>query len=116
MDFKTFRTLYDEATEYTDIDHYIMERGWQDWMNDMSVDTVAAVLKKIYEIAKAPNRWEAIKSCFKNLKALAMYTGIPYSTLQKWSLGENKPTEYMLMMLTFIVISDMTTDRVQDDE
>ena len=33
MTFKLFRTLYGEALEATDLDHYIMERGWQEWMD-----------------------------------------------------------------------------------
>lgn len=108
MTFKLFRTLYGEALEATDLDHYIMERGWQEWMSGMPLDTATAVLKKTYELAKAPDKWEAVKSCFPSLKALSDYVGVPYSTLQKWSIGVSKPTDYMLLMLSFIVINDMT--------
>lgn len=107
MTFKIFKELYGEALEAANLDHYIMERGWQEWMNEMQIDTVTAVLKKTYELAKASNKWEAVKSCFPSLKALSDYVGVPYSTLQKWSIGVSKPTDYMLLMLSFIVINDM---------
>ena len=46
IDFDTFRTLYGEAKEYSgDEERYIMERGWQDWMDD--TDSAVATLRKI---------------------------------------------------------------------
>lgn len=108
MTFKLFKELYGEAMEATDLEHYIMERGWQEeWMNEMPIDTVTNVLKKTYEIAKAPDKWEAIKDCFPSLKALSDYMGVPYSTLQKWNIGVSKPTNYMIIMLSYIIINDM---------
>ena len=115
MKFKLFRELYGEAIEAKDLDHYIMERGWQEWMNEMPLNIVTEILKKIYELAKAPDKWEAVKNCFPSLKTLSEYVGIPYSTLQKWSIGASKPTDYMLLMLSFIAVSDMAGE-AQGDE
>ena len=114
MTFKIFRTLYGEALEATDLDHYIMERGWQEWMNEMPLDTVTAVMKKTYKLAKAPDKWEAVKNCFPSLKALSDYVGVPYSTLQKWNIGVSKPTDYILIMLSYIAVSDMVSEAQED--
>ena len=108
MTFKLFKELYGEAMEATDLDHYIMERGWQEeWMSGMPLDTITTILKKTYKLAKAPDKWKEIKGCFPSLKALSDYIGVPYSTLQKWSIGASKPTNYILLILSFIVINDM---------
>ena len=47
--YDLFTKLYGEAKTYDSLELYISERGWQDWMDNFNIETVTAILRKIYE-------------------------------------------------------------------
>ncbi len=51
MKYTFIFTLYKEALEYSDIDMYITERGWQDWMDNYPNKDLGTLLSSIYNLA-----------------------------------------------------------------
>lgn len=102
LKFETYVRLYGEAKEYTDIDMYVMERGWQeDWMRGLD-DGIYYLLKSIYDISN--NGIKAVLSRYKSLKQVSVLYKIPYSTVQKWKSEEITPPEYTVIMLSYITL------------
>ena len=102
IEFDMFARLYDEAKSYNNLDMYIMERGWQEWMNGLEPGTVAEVLKNIYSIAKGG--FQELLSHYETLRKVSNRFGIPYSTLQRWKSGITDVPEYTLLMMAYITI------------
>lgn len=102
IEFDMFIRLYNEAKSYNNLDMYIMERGWQEWMNDLEPGTVAEVLKRIYSIAK--DGFPELLSRYETLRKVSNRFGIPYSTLQRWKSGITDVPEYTLLMMAYITI------------
>ena len=53
MKFQLYSKLYQEALTYDDVDMYIGERGWQEWMDDYGEDNVqliTSILKSIFNL------------------------------------------------------------------
>lgn len=104
IDFKTFARIYAEAKQYEDEEMYVMERGWQDWMNNLAnAEEIVDMLKEIFDIAN--HGIDAVLSRYKSLKQVSVLYGIPYSTVQKWHSGAIVPPEYTVMMLAYITIT-----------
>lgn len=102
IEFDVFTRLYEEAKSYNNLDMYIMERGWQEWMNDLESGTVAEVLKYIYSIAK--DGFPELLNHYETLRKVSDRFGIPYSTLQRWKSGITDVPEYTLVMMTYITL------------
>ena len=104
INFDTYRTLYGEAKTYDDIEMYIMERGWQDWMDDMDADQIADLLRRIYTISRdgigGMLETEGIK-----LTVLCRRYCIPYDSAQKWRSGERHAPDYLMLLLGWAIIS-----------
>lgn len=104
INFETFARLYAEAKQYEDEEMYVMERGWQDWMNNLAVDEITNVLKEIYDIS---NRGiDAVLSRYRSLKQVSELYSIPYSTVQKWHSGAIVPPEYTVMLITYVTMQN----------
>lgn len=102
IEFDVFTRLYEEAKSYNNLDMYIMERGWQEWMNALESGTVAEVLKYIYSIAK--DGFPELLNHYETLRKVSDRFGIPYSTLQRWKSGITDVPEYTLVMMTYITL------------
>lgn len=104
MKFELFATLYNEALEYDDVDLYIAERGWQDWMDPFKENEIGPILMHIHELAK-----HSIKEMRETRKisrvAFSKMYSIPIRTLEDWDNGNRKITDYnkMLIAYTFLV-------------
>lgn len=104
IDFNTFRTLYAEAKNYDSEGKYIMERGWQEWMNGLDdADEIATMLRKIYSMANGG--FSAVVKQYKSMREMCKVLGIPYSTAQKWSVGQQKPAEYLLTLMVYATVN-----------
>lgn len=100
--FETFKQLWSEAKEYDDIDMYVMERGWQEWMNGIGTDTIVQLLNNIYDCSRGD-----INTIFEHYSTLRQASNmlcIPYSTCQKWTGGNNNPPDYTKMWMAYITI------------
>lgn len=102
IEFDMFARLYDEAKIYNNLDMYIMERGWQEWMDDLEAGTVAEVLKYIYSVAS--DGFKELLNHYETLRKVSDKFRIPYSTLQRWKSGITDVPEYTLIMMAYITI------------
>lgn len=106
INFDTYCRLYSEAREYDNIDKYIMERGWQeDWMNEFTADKIADLLRDIHTISREGFNG-ILETDGTKLTAFCKRYLIPYSTAQKWKLGDNVPAEYTMLHLGYVVLSN----------
>lgn len=105
INFKTYASLYGEAKSYDSIDMFIMERGWQDWMDHVNKNDVAKILTDIYEMSK-DNINGILQVSGLNLSSLARKFYVPLITAQKWKAGQRKPPEYTMIMLSYITLID----------
>lgn len=102
ISFIIFTRLYNEAKDYEDVDYYIAERGWQEWMENFDPDTIVKILNEIYGMAK-----EGVKKPQKQLgicrSELAMRFQIPLRTLENWANEVTRPSEFVETMLEYII-------------
>lgn len=113
MNYKTFSQLHKEAQEYNDIDMYIAERGWQEWMNEYTLDDeldmtlVSDILNYIYRIAGM-----SIADLRNELKItqheMARIYNIPLRTLQRWERDDYAHTKdvYILQLIAYTIFTE----------
>lgn len=106
INFDTYRRLYGEAKEYDNIDMYIMERGWQDWMDDMSADEITKLLRAVYSIGRDGFKSMVEISGTKLAEFCRRYL-LPYRSAQNWLNGEREAPEYTMLLLGYAVLSDI---------
>ena len=53
MKYELFNQLYIEALEESDLEYYIAERGWQDWMEPYDAQEIADILPAIHKLANS---------------------------------------------------------------
>lgn len=109
MKYKTFITLYGEAKEYTDVDMYIAERGWQEWMDDFCKSDDAEVISDwlfaIYDLANK-NWTERRKEMGISRAEMSRTYAIPIRTLEDWEAEKNKPTIYTEALISYTILMD----------
>ena len=115
MKFSLFMKLYNEALE-VDLDHYIADRGWEDWMdkyvadkNAAFVDTtkIAAILNRIYDLAHMGIK-ELREDMGITVKAFSQLFEIPYRTIQGWEYENHRTPEYTLHLIAYaLFMGDM---------
>ncbi len=107
MNYTTFAQLWREAHEYTDFDLYVLERCWQDWMDeyaDRSDTAVADTLTRIWDMAREGTN--AMRRMLDSSQiAFAKYFGIPRRTIENWESGTSVPPQYIISLLAFAVLS-----------
>lgn len=114
IDFELFSTLFIEAEQYDNIDMYIAERGWQDWMNEYSngtdVDRLSLVLSNIYNLAKMEIK--EIRA-FENLsqpKFCAIYR-VKIRTLQDWEYGNSAIPDAIKTLICYTIFIKSLKDK-----
>lgn len=108
MTYSLFASLLSEAKEAKNLDTYVSERGWQEWMDDYSdnsdASAVTDVLNRIYEIGDMSIK-ELVDE-FATINKDTIKSGvIPMRTLQGWKYGEREPAPYMGVMMAYIVFN-----------
>lgn len=97
MKFELFKQLYSEALEYEELDMYVAERGWQEWMEEFEASTI---LPAIYELATSTIK-ENRERIGLTRDGLANLVSIPYRTLQDWELGNRKYPTYVKLLIDY---------------
>ena len=97
MKFELFKELYLEAAESENLEYYIAERGWQDWMNEYSVDETAEVLEDIYNLAT--NDLKDTRDVSR--AGFSRQYDIPVCTLEDWDNNKRTPPKYVKMLLDY---------------
>lgn len=107
--YDLFTKLYGEAKTYDSLELYISERGWQDWMDNFDIETVTAILKKIYEYSKESLQDIRTKLNYSRIGLSRAYY-IPLRTLENWDAKQNMP-EYVEVLIKYtFFIKEMTKD------
>lgn len=114
MNYSLFAQLLSEAKEAKNIDSYIIERGWQEWMDDYSAGSDASnltdVLNRIYEIGDMSIE-ELTDKFMSATKGSVKEACIPKRTFYSWKSGEREPAPYLLVMMAYIVfVSEVPKD------
>lgn len=112
MKYGTFAKLYQEAALYSDVEMYIGERGWQEWMNECSEDKDAAAqlaaeaMVKIFRLAKL-SLAQIRTECLKISKAeMARTYQIPLRTLENWEADKRELRDYTLTLIAYTVFME----------
>ena len=103
MKYELFIKLYLEAKEYNDMDIYIAERGWEDWMDECDTDKSIEYMDTVFKLAKMnlrEMREEILKISRNEMSRKYM---IPSRTLQDWEYGNNAPTNYVESALVYCI-------------
>lgn len=112
MNFELFVRLYGEALEYSDIDYYIAERGWQVWMEQYEVESVIEILTSIFNLSKLDIGGLRNTLNMPRAKMSKMY-GIPIRTLENWDSGTSEPASYVKILIAYTVFNHK--EDAQDD-
>ena len=108
MKYNLFLTLYKEALEYSDIDMYITERGWQDWMDNYPNKDLGTLLASIYNLAHKPLKAIRQERNISRAQFSRMYS-IPIRTIENWDGGKTTLNEYLKCLLCYtLFIEDLT--------
>lgn len=105
INYKTFTKLYKEASDYNDLDYYIAERGWEQWMDpfEENPEIIINIISLIYQYSR-----ESIKDIRKRLGySRAQFSRtyqIPLRTLENWDVKHNLPvyTEIIIKYTLFL--------------
>lgn len=117
IDYELFTRLYDEALSYKEVDFFIAERGWQEWMNSFEeVETITKILKAIYKYSRCP-----IKDIRNELNisraSFSRKYGIPLRTIEDWDAGKSKIPEYTEKLIKYtLFIKEMMPDEEDSTE
>ena len=105
MTYNIYTRLMDEAANYTDVDLFIAERGWQDWMDaEPSAEHVATMLRKIYDLSRMSTG--DIRSLAGMSQAqTAVFLGVPRRTIENWDAGSRSCPEYTRRMIAWALAS-----------
>ena len=104
IDFNTFRTLYEDAKACDSEVKYVTERKWEDWMSEFAdTDKITDVLRSVYTMTHGG--FTAVAKRYKNMRQMCEVLGVPYSTAQKWSVGQQKPAAYLLMLMVYATVN-----------
>lgn len=107
MKYELFSRLYNEAMDYEDVDMYIAERGWQEWMDEYAdgndASDIAAILTRIYDLANMDIKAMRAQDGLSFKKFSAVY-GIPERTIQDWEYGKRRTPEYVRRLLAYTML------------
>ena len=95
------------AKQYDDIDLFTSERGWQDWMDNISTQEVIFILNKIYEYSQESLQDIRIKLNYSRV-ALSRAYYIPLRTLENWDRKQNMPDYVEVLIKYTFFIKEIT--------
>ncbi|HFI0175705.1 TPA: helix-turn-helix domain-containing protein [Streptococcus suis] len=102
MKFELFNQLYIEALEQSDLEYYITERGWQEWMEPYEAQDIADILSTIHKLANST--LAESRGCSR--AEFARKFDIPVRTLEDWDSGKRVPPMYVKKLIDFARFMD----------
>lgn len=106
LPYTMFLGFYAEAQETDDVDMYIAERGWQDWMDRYDTDTVVKTLTTIHDLSRRSFPELRKETGLSQAKMAAAY-GLKTRTLENWESGDRKPPEHDKIMLSYMIFLEI---------
>lgn len=105
MKFELFATLYKEALEYDDVDMFIAERGWQDWMDSYDTDSIGDILTTIYTLANEPIKEMRLNQKLSRAQFCRTYD-IKTRTAEDWDSGARPIPDHTKMLVAYTFFMD----------
>ncbi|QGX01537.1 helix-turn-helix domain-containing protein [Streptococcus ruminicola] len=102
MKFELFKQLYSEALEGKNLELYVSERGWQEWMDDYSQEKIKDILNTIHTLAN-----NNLKNTRRVSRAeFSRRYHIPIRTLEDWENEKRTPPIYVKMLIDYVQFTD----------
>lgn len=98
MNFELFNQLYSEALESENLELYVSERGWQEWMDNYSPKEIKDILNNIYTLAN--NNLQNTRRVSR--AEFSRYYHIPIRTLEDWENEKRTPPIYVKMLIDYV--------------
>ncbi|HCL02873.1 MAG TPA: hypothetical protein DHW61_10765 [Lachnoclostridium phytofermentans] len=116
MVYSLFSHLYNEALQYDNLEMYIAERGWQDWMDNYPEEKIADILEKIYSIANTDMREIRNLLGLSRPKFFNVYR-VPVRTLEDWEYEKMPIPVYTRQLIAYTVFMEwrLNEERVSKD-
>lgn len=110
--YPLFATLYEEAKEYDDIDIYIAERGWQEWMDNLNPEDIVNILNLIYDLSN--KNIEALRTILNiSRPEFSRKYKIPLRTIEDWDYKKREINSYILSLIAYtIFIKELNNDNI----
>lgn len=107
MNYEIFAKLYTEALDYPDIEYFIADRGWEEWMSEEAIENDIESMNLIFKISKMD---------FRELRELSGYSRpdmsrkykIPLRTLQDWETKKREPPLYVTILIAYAIFINIT--------
>lgn len=104
MTYKEYRLRISDAKTYASAADYLAEYGFP-----ADCEFTADGLVKAFDIIFAVSRCDfpqLVEHSGGNLSALCRLFNIPLRTAQRWAAGERQPTEYLIELIGYAMISE----------
>lgn len=100
MNYKTFKGLYQEALNYTDVDEYVLHHDWSEWMNAYQPEEIGPLLQRIFKMAHS-----ALSETRDMTQAeFSRLFEIPVRTVQDWDAGRRNPPVYVKQLICYALL------------
>lgn len=109
MKYELFLSLYSEALGYADVDMYVAERGWQEWMDGYPEEKLGSILQEIYFLANADLKNVREKYGYSRAEFSRLFN-IPLRSLENWDAGSRKMPEYVKALICYALFEDGSDD------
>lgn len=102
--YPQFCLMYNEAKNCDDVDMYVAERGWQEWMNEFDdVSDITAILNLIYDLRFATVK--DLRTALNYSQALFANTfNTSTRNVERWESGERKIEESKLNLMVYATL------------
>lgn len=88
-------------------DWFIAECGSSAMDVDENVEKTILMLKAMWAMAHDGLTIKSIAAaCGRSMRSIGIEYGIPQRTIEEWSSGRNKPSDYVLDTLAYAVLAD----------
>lgn len=115
INYSTFVRLYNEAEQEEDLDIYIAERGWQDWMGtEDNAESVISMLKAIHSTVQLDFAQLRNMLKFSPVEMTQKYN-IPSRTRQHWESGEREPADHVRKLLSYAIVMETLNKEACND-
>lgn len=111
--YPTFVRLYEEASGYSNLDMYVAERGWQEWMDEYDVDAISEILEKIYTMS-GMSIHDLREFIGRSRTEMSRQYRIPLRSLENWDAGNRVPPEYVATLIAYAIFVESFSRKEED--
>lgn len=109
MKYRIFSELYQEAKESQNLELYIAERGYEEWMeqylNGSNAENVVKILTDIYNMSNQ-SLTEIREGVGLSRAEFSRMYKIPVRTIENWEYDISKLNEYINMFLIYTLLEE----------